>query len=134
MEMENHRMSLPTSLGAYRDCADLFERAVADPAGIRACLGTFEACFQRRQRMHYFRGLDRKANSEIYPPDHPMHNASAYDDYILQIIKDVEGQYWLYIKPRSAQILHIESLSEVGELIDVEGQEVHLIEDQSNGH
>lgn len=124
-------MSLPTSLGAYRDCADLFNRAMADPKGVRACLTTFEACFQKRQRMHYFRNLDRKANAKTYPTDHPMHGASALDDFVLQIIKDVDGLFWLYISPRSGQIIHIEGLSEVGELIDVEGEEVQLIEDRS---
>ncbi len=126
-------MSLPNSLGAYRDCVDLFERTTLDPRGIRACLGTFEACFSKRQRMHHFRTLDRRANAEMYAPGHPMHGTSVYDDYVLQIIKDIDNQYWLYITPRSAQILHIEGLSEIGELIDIEGNEVHLIEDQTNG-
>jgi len=125
-------MSLPITLGAYRDCEDLFLRACADPKGIRACLGTFEACFQKRQRMHYYRNLDRRANADMYEAGHPMHGASAYDDYVLQIIEDEDGLFWLYITSRSAQILHIEGLSEVGELIDSEGTEVHLIEDRSD--
>ena len=124
-------MSLPSSLGAYRDCLDLFDRATADPKGIRACLGTFEACFAKRQRMHYYRNLDRRANAQMYEAGHPMSGTSAYDDYILQIIKDQDGAFWLYITPRSAQVLHIEGLSEVGELIDVDGAEVHMIEDRS---
>jgi hypothetical protein len=125
-------MSLPTTLGAYRDCADLFLRATFDPKGVRACLSTYEACFSKRQRMHYFRGLDRSANAKTYPSDHPLHGTSAYDDYILQIIKDEDGMWWLYITPRSGQVLHIEGLSEVPDLIEVEGQEVHMIEDQSD--
>jgi hypothetical protein len=124
-------MSLPTSLGAYRDCADLFERTQADPKGIRVCLGTYEACFGKRQRMHQYRNLDRRANTELYARGHPMHGASVYDDYVLQILRDEDNQFWLYITPRSGQILHIEGLSEVGGLIDGEAQEVHLIEDRS---
>jgi len=125
-------MSLPQSLGSYRDCQDLFERATADPKGVRACLGTYEACFAKRQRMHYYRNLDRKANTEMYPLGHPMNGTSAFDDYVLQIIKDQDGLYWLYITPRSAQIIHIEGLSEVEDLIDIEATEVHMIEDQTN--
>ena len=127
-------MSLPQSLGAYRDCQDLFERATVDPKGIRACLGTYEACFQRRQRMHYFRNLDRKANADTYPQGHPQHGVSVYDDYILQIIQDVEKKFWLYIQPRSGQILEIEGLSEVPDLIDVEGTEILSIEDHSDAN
>jgi hypothetical protein len=128
-------MSLPLVLSAYRDCLDLFERATADPKGVRAGFGTREAAIQKRQRMHMYRGLDRRANAKIYPGDHPMHNISAYDDYVLQIIPDDDTppKWWLYITSRSAQVLHVEGLSEVGELIDVEGEEVQLIEDQSNG-
>jgi hypothetical protein len=134
IQMENSRMSLPQSLGSYRDCQDLFEKATADPKGIRVCLSTYEACFQRRQRMHYFRNLDRRANAEMYPAGHPMHGTSAYDDFILQIIKDTTGLFWLYITPRSGQILHIEGLSEVPDLIDTDGTEVHLIEDQTDAN
>jgi hypothetical protein len=125
-------MALPNSLGAYRDCADLFDRATIDPKGVRACLGTYEQCFAKRQRMHYYRNLDRRANATTYPTGHPMHNASAFDDYMLQIIKDIDGEFWLYITPRSAQVLHIEGLSEVEDLIDVQGTEVYLIEDQTD--
>jgi hypothetical protein len=127
-------MSLPQSLGAYRDCAEYFLRATSDPRGIRLCGGAYAICFGLRQRMHYYRNLDRRANATTYPIGHPMHGTSAYDDYILQIIKDVDGQWWLYITPRSGQVLHIEGLSEVGELIDVEGTEVHLIEDQTDAN
>jgi hypothetical protein len=128
-------MSLPNSLGAYRDCQDLFERAFADPKGVRAGFATYDAAFAKRQRMHYYRNLDRNANAKMYPSGHPMHGASATDDYMLRIIKDDDTppKWWLYVEARSAQILHIESLSEVGDLIDVEGGEVHLIEDNSNG-
>ena len=124
-------MSLPQSLGAYRDCQDLFDRAIADPKGIRVCLGTYESCFALRQRMHYYRNLDRKANTTIYAHGHPMHNTSATDDFVLQIIPDLDRLYWLYITPRSGQILHIESLSDVPDLIDVEGSEILAIEDRS---
>ena len=126
-------MSLPSSIGAYRDCQDLFDRAKADPKGIRACLGTYEACFQKRQRMHYFRSLDREASKSVYPGDHPSFGLSVYDDLMLTIIPDEDKQWWLYIQPRAGQILHIEGLSEVPDLIDVDATEVQLIEDHTDG-
>lgn len=126
-------MSLPTSLRAYEDCRKLYEAAAADPKGARACLGTHESCINMRTRMHYFRSLDRDANAQMYPSGHHMHGVSAYDDYVIQIMPDEDGQFWLYLQPRSARILHIEGLSEVGDLIDTEGTEVFAIEDKSNG-
>jgi hypothetical protein len=124
-------MSMPNSLRAYSDCRDLYDAATADPKGARACLGTYESCINMRTRMHYFRKLDRGANAETYPSNHPMHGVSTFDDYVIQIVKDEDEQYWLYIQNRSAKIIHVEGLSEVGDLIDVEGNEVALIEDRS---
>ena len=126
-------MSLPTSLRSYADCATLYDAAMADAKGARACLGTYESCLSMRTRMHYFRNLDRKANADIYPDDHPMCGTSAYDDLVVQIFPDEDGEYWLYITKRSAQILTIEGLSETPDLMEVESAEVRLIEDKTNG-
>ena len=124
-------MSLPTSLRAYEDCQNLYDAATADPKGARACLGTYDACINMRTRMHYLRKLDRDANQKTYPEGHPSHGTSAYDDFFIQIMPDEDGLYWLYIQRRSASILYIEGLSDVGDLIDVEANEVHLIEDKT---
>lgn len=125
-------MSLPNSLGAYLDCRALYDAATNDPKGARACLGTYDACINMRTRMHYFRSLDRKANESVYPKGDPKHGTSVYDDYVIRIIQDTALEYWLYIQPRSAQVLEIQGLSEVEELVEVEGNEVQLIEDQTN--
>lgn len=127
-------MSLPNSLRAYGDCADLFAAAAIDSKGARACVGTWEAGINLRTRMHYFRKLDRLANEKTYPADHPNHGQSAYDEYVIPApIRDEDGQYWLYVEPRRGKILAIEGLSEVGELIEVDGAEVRMLEDKSNG-
>lgn len=81
--------------------------------------------------MHYFRRLDAKANKSAYPEGHPMHGVSVYDTLQVRILKDEDNQFWLYIEPRSGNILVIEGLSDVGGLVDVDGEEVQLIEDQS---
>ncbi len=126
-------MSLPSSLRAYEDCRALYDAATADPKGARACLGTYDACVNMRTRMHYFRKLDRESNADVYPSDHPMHGVSTYDDFVIRIVPDEDNEFWIYIERRSARILHVEGLSEVGDLIDVEGDEVHLIEHKTNG-
>lgn len=126
-------MSLPNSLGAYLDCRALYDAALADPKGARACLGTYESCLNMRTRMHYFRMLDRKANADAYPVGSHMHGTSIYDDYVVRIQRDTNDEFWLYIQPRSGQVLAIEGLSEVEDLIEVDGGEVGLLEGPSNG-
>lgn len=134
-------MSLPTTLGAYRECEDIFERAVADPKGVRVQVGSQEGAINLRSRLHYFRKLDRDANAKTYPTDHPQHGQSLYDDFVVQMYPDEDrdaGRWWLYIQPRSSKILAIEPLSETDDLIEVapldgEAHEIHQIEDQSNG-
>lgn len=121
-------MSLPNSLRAYEDCKTLFDAAVADPKGARGKLGTYESCINMRTRMHYFRTLDRKANESIYASDHPMFGTSVYDDLVVQILRDEDDEFWLYITPRSAKIITIEGLSEVGDLVEAEFSEVKMIE------
>ena len=61
-----------------------------------------------------------------------MHRTSIYDTLQVRILSDQDGQFWLYIEPRSGGIIAIEGLSEVGGLVDVDGNEVHLIEDKTN--
>lgn len=120
-------MSLPNSLGSYLDCRALYDAALTDPKGARACLGTYDACINMRTRMHYFRNLDRKANEAIYPKGDPKHATSIYDDLWIQILSDTANEFWLYIQPRSGTILAIEGLSSIEEPIDVDGEEVKLI-------
>lgn len=129
-------MSQINSLRAYDDCRTLFEAALADPKGARARIGTQEQCINMRTRMHYFRSLDRKANVGTYPPDHALHGTSVYDPLVVRMFPDEDGDWWVYVQPRSENLL-IEGLSEVGDLIDAnitdgEAHEIHQIEDKSN--
>lgn len=132
-------MSQINSLRAYDDCRAAFEAALADPKGARIRCGTQASAMNMRTRMHYFRNLDRKASTQIYPPDSPNHGVSVYDPYVVRNpIPDVDGDWWLYIEPRASTDLVIEGLSDTPPLLDSnitdsEAHEVHLIEDKSNG-
>lgn len=130
-------MSQINSLLAYGDCQRLFEAALKDAKGARAMIGSYEQCLNMRTRMHYFRNLDRKANLQVYPVGNAMHGTSIYDPYVVRNpVKDEDGNWWLYVEPRSNTEMVIEGLSEGGlefieNVTDVESHEVHLIEDQS---
>ena len=113
-------MSLPTHIGAYDDCRDIFERATLDPKGARAKAGTYEAAIGLRTRLHYYRTLDRRANADIYDLGHPMHGRSLYDSFLVELIPDEDNNWWAYITPRKDKILALEGLSEVGDLIEAE--------------
>ena len=131
-------MSLPTTLGAYRDCEEIFQRAAADRSGARVQVESYNAAVVLRTRLHYFRKLDRAANAETYPTGHPLHGMSAYDDFFVSMYPDEDREhFWLYIEPRSKKILAIEGLSDTPPLLeenplDVESHEVHQIEDHSH--
>ncbi len=129
-------MSQINSLRAYTDCEKLFAAAANDPKGARCLIGTQEASMNMRTRMHYFRKLDREANEKTYPVDHLMHGTSIYDPYVVRLLPDEDGQWWVYVEPRASENMIIEGLSEVPPLIDmnitdIDGHEVHQIEDHS---
>ena len=131
-------MSQINSLRAYTDCQKLFEAALADPKGARCRIGTYESSMNMRTRMNYFRKLDREANEGTYPADHPMHGTSIFDPYVVRLLPDEDGEWWVYVQPRAPDDMVIEGLSDVGDLIeinptDVESHEVHQLEDHSNG-
>ncbi len=124
-------MSQINSLRAYDDCKAVFESALTDPKGARAKIGDHGMALNMRTRMHYFRNLDRNANTQTYPPDHPMHATSVYDPFVVRLYPDEDAIWWVYVQPRGVSGMVIEGLSEVDELIEVEGTEVQLIEGPS---
>lgn len=127
-------MSQINSLRAYDDCKAVFESALLDPRGARARIGDQGMALNMRTRMHYFRNLDRNANTQTYPEGHPNHGTSVYDPYVVRLIPDEDGAWWVYVQPRGATDMIIEGLSEVDDLIEVEATEVQLIEDKTNAN
>lgn len=111
-------MTLSNSLSAYRDCRELFEQAAEDTAGCRASIPNYNAGVHLRMRMNYFRKLDRRANAEIYEHGHPLHGASAFDEFDISIKEDTEGAWWIYVQRRQSMLGVIEKLSEVEEPAD----------------
>lgn len=103
-------MGYSKAVNAFEDIEAAFERALQAPKGIRiACRSRGEAVVLR-SRFNYYRKLDRKRNESIYEPDHPMHGRSPYDRLVLRIPPKGNGDYILYIEPRSVEDLNIEEL------------------------
>jgi hypothetical protein len=108
-------MSLPEYLGAYEDCFSLYQRALDDPIGARACFTTESGAKTFQMRMHQARALDRRESMRIYTRDQPQWGKSEFDVLkVLSAQEDTEGNWWIYVQRHGVEIKVIESLSELG--------------------
>ena len=105
-------MSLPTQIAAYGDCIDLYERAKVDPVGIRAFVGKRTDAERLRYRMQMARRLVRDESKRMYDRTDPGWNKSEFDDLILLLRQDVDGDWWIYVQRYGQEIGEIENLSE----------------------
>lgn len=90
-------MSLPTSLNSFRDCADIFEKALDFDLGARVAVTDWETGNRLRARMHQARVLHRKEAARMYPKEDPRHGISAWDPLICRV-KQSRGQWYLYVE------------------------------------
>lgn len=93
-------MTTSISRAAYSDCFDLFDRALANPDGIRYRCPTHGKANHLKTRLHYARVLDRREKMEIYLPDDPSHGVSPYDSLVVSVAHDDQ---WVYIQPRTME-------------------------------
>lgn len=107
-------MTTPKSRLAYKMHFDVFDKAMADPNGIRIKLADRGKAWRLRLEMHHARGIDREDNRNTYDEGHMLHGCSVYDELLITI-EDDDGQTWLYIHKRRVSNFHIENLSEVPE-------------------
>jgi hypothetical protein len=81
-------MGASKSILSYNDAKEVFERAAANPTGVRL---TFEDGPKARDffmfRLWEFRKLDRDQNRILYPdPVHSMHGKSFFDTFSVKKI------------------------------------------------
>ena len=105
-------MTLPTTLLAYQDCQELLDRALADDHGIRMKVDNYDAATHERSRIHYCRKLVREENCTIYEPGDPMYAKSVYDCVVVRI-KNIAGEFYLYLERNDKIRGKVESLSEI---------------------
>lgn len=103
-------MSLPTTPRAYDDCYEIFDKAMADPVGVRVKLKDYGEANWFRLRMNQARSINRKENMRTYSDDHPMFNSSVYD--ILTMVIDNRGEEGCYLEVKKRPVpQEVESLS-----------------------
>lgn len=107
-------MSAPTTRMAYTDCYDIYDQALEHPHGIRMRLVDYDKANHLRMRLHQARKIDREDNARQYEPGQPLYGSSVYDALQIRIRTDTDNCTWLYIEPRTADIIgEIEPLSQV---------------------
>lgn len=92
-------MPVSSSRLSYSDCETLFEKALDDTKGARYSVGdgNFGTNQYFRMRMHQFRALDRKDNLTLHEPDAPLYGRSIYDPLVVQLKKDPNDRWWVYV-------------------------------------
>jgi len=107
-------MGFSNSVFSYEDIRQLFDKALTAERGLRVKLAKEGAAHNLRQRMSYYRQLDRRENKKIYQPDDPMWGRSAYDALILKITpaesEDTENEVYLDIVKATADNYKTEEL------------------------
>lgn len=100
-------MSAPTTRQAYHHIYEIWEQALDDPKGVRLQLADFSAANHLRMRLHQARTILREDNLRLYAEDqaNPMYGASIYDQFQCRIYTDTARITWLYIEPRTADII-----------------------------
>lgn len=113
-------MPIATNRMSYTDCYEMFEKAMADPKGIRLFFPNRKEARHYQMRLHNSRAVDRRENKLLHPdPGHKLHGQSAYDVYSIRMREGEDGSWFVYIEPKNKFINEdiVESLS------DVEGDE-----------
>jgi hypothetical protein len=108
-------VSLPHQIAAYEDCFEIFDAALADPKGARACPITREKAYHLRMRMNMARYLHRRESMRMYPVEDQRHGKSEYDKLKTTIKEDTSGEWWVYVERWGGDIAVIEPLTEVEE-------------------
>jgi hypothetical protein len=102
------------SIFSYQDIRELFDRALMSERGLRVRLKTKGAANNLRQRMSYYRQLDRRENKKVYTENDPMHGRSQYDILILKLTEpdpgDTENGAYLDITKGSIENFQTEEL------------------------
>lgn len=117
-------MSVSNSPLSYTDCYEVFDRAVADPRGVRMQMPDFDAANHFRMRLHYARKINRAKNAEIYEPGQPLYGTSVYDQLTVRI-RTIGDRTYLYLEKNDIVPGEIESLSD--EVAQVEFEEVRQL-------
>ncbi len=104
-------MPLSDSRLAYKDCYAFLDQALEDGKGARVPFSNFASASYFRMRCHQARTINKRENKQIYQKGDPMWGLSEYDQLVVRIKEDTEGEFWVYAEIHSTAALEIELLS-----------------------
>ena len=93
-------MTFPSTRNSYTEEYSLLDRALAATHGIRQACESHGQARHLCSRLNYARQVDREENRNIYAPGDPNFGISPYDPLTIQMPREAEGKWWVYIKPR----------------------------------
>jgi hypothetical protein len=109
-------MSLTDQPAAYRDCYELYRRAIDTPGGVRMPVDRRrQAATMFQLRMNKARQIEREFSRRAYQPGDPLYDRSEFDGLQVQVKgPDPEGYYWVYVRPHGRMYLleFVEPISE----------------------
>lgn len=114
-------MSLPTSLDAYADCVEVWNRAEESDFGVRVKLQDRTKAIYFRMRMHQARVYHRREAQRVFPVDDPRWGKSAWDPFQVKLA-EAEGGVYVSVERILKSALEIEEIPGDGVLIEHEPQ------------
>ena len=104
-------MGFSNSIFSYQDVRELLDRALLADRGVRIKLSKVGSAHNLRQRMSYYRRLDRAENRKIYKEGDPLYDRSQYDVLIFRLSPAEDGKHTLLdIVKGSASDFDVEEL------------------------
>ncbi len=108
-------MSLSRSPRSFDDCYEIMDRALDDEKGARFAVKDISQAMYTRMRLHHARSLDRVTNLTAHPEGHAMHGCSVYDELVVRIREDRQGQIFVYLERMKVDWSRVDVLSEIDE-------------------
>lgn len=104
-------MSLPDRIGAFSDCIDYFEKALASSRGIRVEFADWGDATHFVMRMNQARKLERQDARRMFTHDDPRWGKSAFDCLMVRRPKaGHEDNWWVYIDRAESAVASVEEL------------------------
>lgn len=90
-------MSVSNDRGAYADCFELFDQALASERGVQRIFSSQSEARMFQGRACRARQLDRGLNRKLYfdQPEHPLYNRSEYAAITVRVAYDNNRSVWL---------------------------------------
>lgn len=105
-------MGISKSPLAYGDVRATFDAAIESSRGLKLTFEKYGDAIRWRYRAGKYRAMTCQQNKEVYPPDHPMHGRSPYDEFEFKLVTGPAKSppFEILVRRYSIQNLKVEEL------------------------